>query len=205
MQTLLRESQSAHFHHLNKATEGMMSDISTLQSTLNALRAVRPNIDASVTAHQFLLKHEGDTTRPLDVGEVCTVLQSLVQHQPVENGTNVGPSVNHSGLLRRLLDVLDHHRLNMTMLHLDGDTAHRLGLAASHLQRYEWAEGALGLPTSSLRSPKRARGLGTHRSTPGRRRLSPPLARGKDETHPRRSRTASRPRPPPGEHGRPGR
>ena len=35
MQTLLRESQSTHFHHLNQATEEMMSDISTLQSTLD--------------------------------------------------------------------------------------------------------------------------------------------------------------------------
>ena len=28
---------------------------------------------------------------------------------------------------------------------MDGDTAHRLGLAARHLQRYDWAEGALGV------------------------------------------------------------
>ena len=145
MQTLLRESQSTHFHHLNQATEEMISDISTLQSTLDALRAVRPKIDASLTAHQFLLKHEGDSVCSLDVEEACAVLRSLVKHQPVENGTNVGPSVNHAGLLRRLLAVFDHHSLTMASLHLDGDTAHRLGLAASHLQQYEWAEGALGV------------------------------------------------------------
>lgn len=145
MQTLLRESQSTHFHHLNQATEEVMSDISTLQSTLDALRAVRPKIDASLTAHQFLVKHESDAARSLDLEEACAVLRSLVKHQPVENGTNVGPSVNHAGLLRRLLAVFDHHRLTMTSLHLDGDTAHRLGLAASHLQHYEWAEGALGV------------------------------------------------------------
>ena len=114
-----------------------------------------------------LLKHEGDTTRPLDMREVCTVLQSLVQHQPVENGTNVGPSVNHSGLLRRLLDVLDHHRLNMTALHLDGDTAHRLGLATHHTFSDTSGPKALwGCLPALSGSPKRARGVGTHRSTP---------------------------------------
>ena len=36
MQTLLKESQSTHFHHLNVATEGVLSDVRTLQSTPNA-------------------------------------------------------------------------------------------------------------------------------------------------------------------------
>ena len=30
-------------------------------------------------------------------------------------------------------------------LHLDADTAHRLGLAALHIQNYEWAERALNV------------------------------------------------------------
>ena len=42
MQTLLRESQATHFHHLNIATEGVLSDLNTLQTTLDALRATTP-------------------------------------------------------------------------------------------------------------------------------------------------------------------
>ena len=84
MQTLLRESQSTHFHHLNVATEGVLSDVRTLQSTLNALRTIHPDIDASLTVHQFLLSHEEQDTSTLDMQEACTVLRSVVQHQSVE-------------------------------------------------------------------------------------------------------------------------
>ena len=145
MQTLLKESQSTHFHHLNLATEGITSDIQVMQTTLDALRAIHPEIDASLNVHQFLVKHETETSTGLDLQEACEVLRSVVQHQPVENGTTTSLSVNHTGLLRRLLRVLDNHQLTMADLHLDADTAHRLGLASSHLQRYEWAEGALGV------------------------------------------------------------
>ena len=34
MQTLLRESQATHFHHLNLATEGVLSDVRSLQTCL---------------------------------------------------------------------------------------------------------------------------------------------------------------------------
>ena len=145
MQTLLKESQSTHFHHLNLATEGITSDIQLMQTTLDALRAIHPEIDASLNVHQFLVKHETETSTGLDLQEACEVLRSVVQHQPVENGTTASLSVNHTGLLRRLLRVLDNHQLTLADLHLDADTAHRLGLASSHLQRYEWAESALGV------------------------------------------------------------
>ena len=145
MQTLLRESQSTHFHHLNVATEGVLSDVRTLQSTLNALRTIHPDIDASLTVHQFLLSHEGQDTSTLDMQEACTVLRSVVQHQSVESGSAAGLTVNHAGLLRRLLAVFDRQQLTMASLHVDADTAHRLGLAAAHLQLYDWAEGALGV------------------------------------------------------------
>ena len=145
MQTLLRESQSTHFHHLNVATEEVLSDIQTLQTTMDALRAIHPDIDASLRAHQFLVQHEGDASIVIDLQTACDVLRSVVQHQPVVGGTRSGLSVNHSGLLRRLLAVFDRHQLTMASLHVDADTAHRLGLAASHLQLYEWAEGALGV------------------------------------------------------------
>ena len=145
MQTLLRESQSTHFHHLNVATEGVLSDVRTLQSTLNALRTIHPDIDASLTVHQFLLTHEGQDSTTLDMQEACTVLRSVVQHQSVESGSAAGLTVNHAGLLRRLLAVFDRQQLTMASLHVDADTAHRLGLAAAHLQLYDWAEGALGV------------------------------------------------------------
>jgi len=145
MQTLLRESQSTHFHHLNVATEGVLSDLNTLQSTLDALRVTHPDIDASLTVHQFLVSHEGDLSPTLAIEQACEVLRSVVQHQPIEGGTSAHLSVNHTNLLRRLLAVFDHHQLTVSGLHMDGDTAHRLGLAACHLQRYDWAEGALGV------------------------------------------------------------
>ena len=145
MQTLLRESQATHFHHLNVATEGVLSDIQTLQSTMDALRAIHPEIDASLSVHHFLIQHEGGASNTVDLPAACDVLRSVVQHQPVEQGTSSVLSVNHAGLLRRLLAVFDHHQLTMASLHVDADTAHRLGLAASHLQLYEWAEGALGV------------------------------------------------------------
>ena len=133
MQTLLKESQSTHFHHLNVATEGVLSDVRTLQSTLNALRTIHPDIDASLTVHQFLLSHEEQDTSTLDMQEACTVLRSVVQHQSVESGSAAGLTVNHAGLLRRLLAVFDRQQLTMASLHVDADTAHRLGLAAGAL------------------------------------------------------------------------
>ena len=69
----------------------------------------------------------------------------MVQHQPIEGGVSDHLSVNHASLLRRLLTVFEHRQLTVSALHMDGDTAHRLGLAACHLQRYDWAEGALGV------------------------------------------------------------
>ena len=145
MQTLLKESQSAHFHHLNIATEGVIKDVQTVQQTMNALRAIHPEIDASLTVHQFLLLHEGEDTCAVDIAQACEVLRSIVQHQTIVAGKSQPLSVNHASLLRRLLAVFDRHHLNMSALHIDADTAHRLGLAASHLQQYEWAESALGV------------------------------------------------------------
>ena len=145
MQTLLRESQATHFHHLNLATEGVLSDVRSLQTTLGALRTIHPDIDASLSVHDFLTRHEGKEHADVSIQEACDVLRLVVQHQPVEGGPSTGLSVNHAGLLRRLLTLFDARHLTMTALHVDADTAHRLGLAAAHLQMYDWAEGALGV------------------------------------------------------------
>ena len=163
MQTLLRESQATHFHHLNIATEGVLSDLNTLQTTLDALRATHPDIDASMAVHQFLLAYETESSPAIDIQRACEVLRSVVQHQPIEGGVSDHLSVNHASLLRRLLTVFEHHQLTVSALHMDGDTAHRLGLAACYLQRYDWAEGALGVAYQSRWACKRARGFGTHR------------------------------------------
>ena len=145
MQTLLRESQATHFHHLNLATEGVLTDLNALQTHLDALRATHPEIDASMTVHQFLLAHEAAHSPALEAEQACEVLRSVVQHQPIEGGSTARLSVNHANLLGRLLGVFEQHHLDVAALHMDGDTAHRLGLAAAHLQRYDWAEGALGV------------------------------------------------------------
>lgn len=145
LQTLLRESQSTHFHHLNRATEGVISEVQAVQSTMNALRSIHPDIDASLTAHNFLLHHEQNVSSMVDTAEVCHVLRLLTQHQTTSSVETPSLSVSHESMLRRLLAVLDHHGLDMMALHLDADTAHRLGLAALHIQNYEWAERALGV------------------------------------------------------------
>ncbi len=145
MQTLLKESQATQFHHLNGATTHVLNDLNTVQATMNALRAIHPEIDASLSVHQFLLQHEGDEFQMVDLTQACEVLRSIVQHQGIETPQEQTLTVNHLSLLRRLLAVFDRHQVTMATLHLDADTAHRLGLAACHMQHYEWAEHALGV------------------------------------------------------------
>ena len=145
LQTLLRESQSTHFHHLNRATEDVIGEVQSVQSTMNALRSIHPEIDASLAAHTFLLEHEQNATTVIDAAEVCHVLRLLAQHQTTTSVDAPSLTTSHESMLRRLLAVLDQHGLDMMALHLDADTAHRLGLAALHIQNYEWAERALNV------------------------------------------------------------
>ena len=145
LQTLLRESQSTHFHHLNRATEDVIGEVQSVQSTMNALRSIHPEIDASLAAHTFLLEHEQNATTVIDAAEVCHVLRLLAQHQTTTSVDTPSLTTSHESMLRRLLAVLDQHGLDMMALHLDADTAHRLGLAALHIQNYEWAERALNV------------------------------------------------------------
>lgn len=145
MQTVLRESQATHFQQVNASSDQLQCNLATIQSTLNALRSIHPEIDASLTAHQFLLDHEHGDVSSLDLAAACTVLSSLVQHQGTSALDGAELSTNHASLLRRLLVVFDQHGVSMGALHLEADTAHRLGLAAGHLQRYDWAEAALNV------------------------------------------------------------
>ena len=145
LQTLLRESQSTHFHHLNRATEDVIGEVQSVQSTMNALRSIHPEIDASLAAHTFLLEHEQNPTTVIDAAEVCHVLRLIAQHQTTTSVDTPSLTTSHESMLRRLLAVLDQHGLDMMALHLDADTAHRLGLAALHIQNYEWAERALNV------------------------------------------------------------
>ena len=145
LQTLLRESQSTHFHHLNRATEDVISEVQSVQSTMNALRSIHPEIDASLAAHTFLLEHEQNPTTVIDAAEVCHVLRLIAQHQTTTSVDTPSLTTSHESMLRHLLAVLDQHGLDMMALHLDADTAHRLGLAALHIQNYEWAERALNV------------------------------------------------------------
>lgn len=168
LQTLLRESQSTHFHHLNRATEDVIGEVQSVQSTMNALRSIHPEIDASLAAHTFLLEHEQNPTTVIDAAEVCHVLRLLAQHQTTTSVDIPSLTTSHESMLRRLLAVLDQHGLDMMALHLDADTAHRLGLAALHIQNYEWAERAQRCLSTVTRPRKRARRLGTHRSITGR-------------------------------------
>lgn len=154
MQTLLRESQATHFQQVNNANEHLAKDLQAVQHTMDALRAVHPEIDASLLVHDFLLMHEADGEAVVKLDEACSVLRSVVQHQSVEEAAKQTLSTNHAALLRRLLAVFDRHGVTVDALHLDADTAHRFGLAAGHLHAYDWAELALGV--AYQRSPGHA-------------------------------------------------
>lgn len=145
MQSVLTESQSAQFHHLNLTLNETNEQISSVQSLLDALRIVHPEIDASLGVHQFLLENEKVSKNQLDHSIASEVLMSIVQHQGVASPVAQSLSVNHTNLLRRLLSLLDQHDVTAQMLNLDGDTAHRLGLAACQIERYDWAELSLNL------------------------------------------------------------
>lgn len=144
MQILLRESQATHFHQLNRSAEDAQHQINTMQGTMDSLRAIHPEIDASLTVHSFLNRHETSSTPAMELSEICRALESIVQHQTVES---VGVSTltpTHQSMLRRLLVLLDTHQITMADLRMNADTAHRLGLCALNIQHHVWAESALG-------------------------------------------------------------
>ena len=182
----------------------MMSDISTLQSTLNALRAVRPNIDASVSAHQFLLKHEGDTAttgrrrglyRPSIVGATSTRRE---RHQRGALGESFRTASSAVG------------RVGSSSPHHDG---------ASSRWRHRTSIGFGRISPSAIRVGRRRSGV-AYQLSPGHQSVLEGLEhiarlRGDDALHRHwleaRMKltptipTAASPRPPPGEHGRSGR
>lgn len=154
MQTLLRESQATHFHQLNRSAEDTQHQVNGLQETMNSLRAIHPEIDASLTVHAFLKRHEGSLEVAMDVSETCHALESIVQHQTVEAVGVSSLTPIHQAMLRRLLALLDAHHHTMADLRVNSDTAHRLGLAALNIQHHVWAESALGV--AYQRSPGHA-------------------------------------------------
>ncbi len=154
MQTLLRESQATHFHQLNRSAEDAHHQVNGLQETMDSLRAIHPEIDASLTVHAFLNRHEGSLESVMDVTETCHALESIVQHQSVEAVGVSSLTTTHQAMLRRLLALLDAHHHTMGDLRVNSDTAHRLGLAALNIQHHVWAESALGV--AYQRSPGHA-------------------------------------------------
>ena len=149
MQTVLRESQATHFHQLNQANEGLTAELGAVHATMNDLRTIHPEIDASLTVHRFLKTNETNAGAQPDLAEVCEMVRLLVQHQDVLRFDTSTLSVNHAELLRRMLLMLEAHGVTMDVLRMDASTAHRLGLAAAHLQKYDWAESALGVAYQS--------------------------------------------------------
>ena len=144
MQTLLRESQATHFHQLNRSAEETQHQMNTMQVTMDSLRVIHPELDASLTVHSFLNEHESSMAPSMDLSEICHALESIVQHQTVES---VGVSTltpTHQSMLRRLLVLLDANQITMSELRMNADAAHRLGLCALNIQHHVWAESALG-------------------------------------------------------------
>ena len=132
MQTLLRESQGTHFHHLNLAAEGILHDVHAVQDTMNALRAIHPEIDASLTVHHFLLKHEGEGETVVDLGQACEALRTLVQHQGIDSNTRLNPASTYQKIVTRLLLLLrsqkrpHYTRKNRVLRHFQWEVANRL-------------------------------------------------------------------------------
>jgi hypothetical protein len=109
MQTLLRESQATHFHQLNRSAEDTHHQVNDLQETMDSLRAIHPEIDASLTVHAFLNRHEHSTETTMDISETCHALTSIVQHQTVEAVGISSLTPTHQSMLKRLLALLDSH------------------------------------------------------------------------------------------------
>ena len=145
MQILLRESQSTHFQQLNRAGSELSLQVDSLQTTLDALRAIHPGIDASLQVHNLLLIHEQSPTTPIVIEQLTAALETMLLHQSTHDIETPSLNETHQGMLRRTLDLLDSHQITMATLHLNPESAHRLGLAAMHLQRYDWAESALNV------------------------------------------------------------
>lgn len=143
MQTVLRESQGTHFQQLNHATDGVGRDLMALQGTLQAMREIHPDLDASLRLHGLLKQVDADSSVLNDTTAISNAIAELVLHETAEEVGNSTLRPVHQGMLLRLLDHLDGSNISLSSLHLDALTAQRLGVATLHLHRHDWAEGAL--------------------------------------------------------------
>jgi len=142
-QRVLQEAQATHFHGLNTSTASIRKDFADLQGTLHALREMHPELDASLHLHAFLGEVEASPEALSDVHRVAKALRSLVEHETAEDFTTTTLSLVHQRMLVRLLEALDRQHIGVEAMHLDGAAAQRLGVAALHLHRHEWADSAL--------------------------------------------------------------
>ena len=103
LQTLLRESQSTHFHHLNRATEDVISEVQSVQSTMNALAQYPPGHRCLPRLHTPSFWTMNKT---LDVPSIlrkfATFSACLTQHQTTTSVDTPSSYVSHESMLRRL-------------------------------------------------------------------------------------------------------
>ena len=149
MQTVLRESQGTHFQQLNQATVAVGHDVAALQDTLQAMREIHPDLDASLHMHGLLKQVETNPSLLNDITVVSNAMAELVAQETADEVSASTLSPVHQRMLQRLLTQLDAHNVGLSSLHLDGLTAQRLGVASLHLHRHDWAEGALEMAHQS--------------------------------------------------------
>ena len=141
---VLKESQMSHFQHLNTLTDNTKTHLEEVTSIIATYLEIHPEVDASMKTHAFLLHYEHNTNVAPSFDECLTVLSSTLA--PCSTDADDG---NLNELLQsfvlRLLELFDHHAISAENLQLDGHLAHKLGVAALVVKRYDWAEQALGL------------------------------------------------------------
>lgn len=141
---VLKESQMSHFQHLNTLTDHTKSHLEEVTSIIATYLEIHPEVDASMKTHAFLLHYEHSTNLTPSFDECLTVLSSTLA--PCSTDADDG---NLNELLQsfvlRILELFDRHAISAENLQLDGHLAHKLGVAALVVKRYDWAEQALGL------------------------------------------------------------
>ena len=155
--TVLQQSQSAHFTHLNNQVADINTRLATLNSMVDALRATKPDLDGALKAYNTIshLEQIGQLGESIDdaqqFADALSALETLVSPISVESevGATELLSQTSSNLVMRLIEIFDEHQMNVSNLGLKPVSAHKLGHATMSLRRYDWAETCFGIAYAS--------------------------------------------------------
>ena len=143
---VLSESQGAHAKQTTDALVVLQKKIDHYDSLLDAMRATQPEIDDGIRAHQAIETLENGDLNSTIVLDAIDAVCSSVPLQDVQ----IQLSPMQSGMVSRLLAVLDKNEMTVSTLGLDGRQALQIGLSALYLQNMTWAENAFGSAYQAL-------------------------------------------------------